>query len=94
MHLPLLRNLRSIHIEVMLDTSSHFTVKRPRARLAYFTDMLKLHSNGTNRKPLLQNLHIEVCWVTVATTLLIIVPIRTPQQTRKSICSGSKASPL
>jgi hypothetical protein len=60
-HLPLLRNLRSVHIEVMLDTCSHYTVTRHRARLAYFVDTLNLHSDDATRKSLLENLHVEVC---------------------------------
>jgi hypothetical protein len=60
-HLPLLRNMRSIHIEVMLDTCSHHTVQRHRARLAYFADTLTLHPGAAGRKSLLDTLHVDVC---------------------------------
>jgi hypothetical protein len=58
--LPLLRNLRSIHIEVLLDGNSHWTVKRQRARLDYFVEVLKAHSDDENRKSLLRELKIDV----------------------------------
>ncbi|KAH7064075.1 hypothetical protein BKA63DRAFT_572509 [Paraphoma chrysanthemicola] len=58
--LPLLRNLRSIHIEVLLDDNSHWSVKRQRARLDYFVAVLKEHSDDDNRKSLLQELRVDV----------------------------------
>ncbi|KAH7072455.1 hypothetical protein FB567DRAFT_203593 [Paraphoma chrysanthemicola] len=58
--LGLLRNLRSIHIEVLLNGNSHWTVKRQRARLDYFVAVLKEHSDDDNRKSLLQELRVNV----------------------------------
>jgi hypothetical protein len=60
LHLPLLRNLRSIHIELLLDTDSHWAVKRQRARLENFLRVLKQHSDDETRKSLLQELNVCV----------------------------------
>jgi hypothetical protein len=57
--LPLLRNLRSIIIVVSLNDSTHWGVKRLRARLEYFVSVLKQHADGDNKKSLLQNLSIQ-----------------------------------
>lgn len=59
--LPLLRNLRSIEIEFLLSDDDHWAAKRQRARLAYFVEILKQHSDDENRKSLLQELKINVC---------------------------------
>jgi hypothetical protein len=58
--LPLLCNLRSIRIELVLDDDDHWAVKRQRARLEYFVDILKQHSDDENRKSLLEELVIDV----------------------------------
>ena len=58
--LPNLRNLRSIHIEVVLDVTDRWAVKRQRARLEYFVKILKQHSDDEDRKSLLEELTIEV----------------------------------
>jgi hypothetical protein len=58
--LYLLRNLRSIHIDFVLDTDSHWAVRRQRSRLEYFVDVLKQHSDDENRKSLLQELYVHV----------------------------------
>jgi hypothetical protein len=58
--LPLLRNLRSIVITVSLNDSTHWGVKRQRARLEYFVSVLKQHADDENKKSLLQSLCIHV----------------------------------
>jgi hypothetical protein len=58
--LYLLRNLRSIHINFVLDVDSHWAVKRQRSRLEYFVDILKQHSDDEDRKSLLQELYVDV----------------------------------
>jgi hypothetical protein len=52
--------MRSIHIDVLLDVDSHWAVKRQRARLEYFVEILKQYSDDENRKSLLQELNVEV----------------------------------
>ncbi|KAJ4363067.1 hypothetical protein N0V83_010187 [Neocucurbitaria cava] len=59
-HLPLLRNLRSIHINVRLDQHGRWTVIRQRARLDYFVKILKEYADDENKKSLLQELKIEL----------------------------------
>jgi hypothetical protein len=56
--LPLLRNLRSIHISIRLNDHTHWAVKRQRARLEYFISVLKEHSDDENKKSLLQELKV------------------------------------
>lgn len=58
--LGLLRNLRSIHVDFLLDTDSHWAVTRQRSRLEYFVDVFKQHSDDEDRKSLLQELYIDV----------------------------------
>ena len=58
--LPLLRNLRSIDIDVLPDYSSHWTVRRQRSRLEYFVQILKEYADDENRKSLLQDLKVEL----------------------------------
>ncbi|KAF2824400.1 hypothetical protein CC86DRAFT_296989 [Ophiobolus disseminans] len=60
LRLPLLRNLRSIYIEVLLNADSHWAIKRQRSRLECFVDVLKQHSDDEDRKSLLQELTICV----------------------------------
>jgi hypothetical protein len=57
-HLPLLRNLRSIHININLNDHTHWSVKRQRARLEYFVSILKQYSDDTHKKSLLQDLKV------------------------------------
>jgi len=58
--LHLLRNLRSIRIDFVPDTDSHWAVKRQRSRLEYFVDVLKQHFDDEDRKSLLQELYVDV----------------------------------
>lgn len=58
--LPLLRNLRSIHIDVMIGSDGHWAAKRQRARLEYFVNILKEHANDTSKRSLLQELKVDV----------------------------------
>ncbi|KAF1843420.1 uncharacterized protein K460DRAFT_378575 [Cucurbitaria berberidis CBS 394.84] len=71
--LPLLRNLRSIHIDVTLTCSfsetedgiyttaySHWVGKRQRSRLENFVELLKEYADDENRKSLLQELKVEM----------------------------------
>jgi hypothetical protein len=58
--LPLLRNLRSIYIEVILNDNSHWGVKRQRARLEYFIEILKQNADDDNKKSLLQELKVTM----------------------------------
>ena len=48
--LPMMRNMRSIHIQVILHADSHWAIKRQRARLEYFVEVLKEHADDENRK--------------------------------------------
>ncbi|KAI4941033.1 hypothetical protein J4E91_011026 [Alternaria rosae] len=57
--LPLLRNLRSIHIDVIPDVDSHWAVKRQRSRLEYLVEILKEHADDSDQKSLLQNLKVD-----------------------------------
>ncbi|KAI4632942.1 hypothetical protein J4E80_000302 [Alternaria sp. BMP 0032] len=57
--LPLLRNLRSIHIDVIPDVDSHWAVKRQRSRLEYLVEILKEHADDTDQKSLLQDLKVD-----------------------------------
>jgi hypothetical protein len=59
LRLPLLRNLRSIRIDVLLDVQDHWAVKRQRARLEYFISILKQHSDDANKKSLLHELTVN-----------------------------------
>ncbi|KAF2125127.1 hypothetical protein P153DRAFT_253500, partial [Dothidotthia symphoricarpi CBS 119687] len=68
-HLPLLRNLPTIHLSISLDHSpgvEHWTVTRQRARLAYFVEILNQHANDKTRKSLLQHLVINVSCIASA----------------------------
>jgi hypothetical protein len=56
--LPLLRNLRSIHITINLNDHTHWSVKRQRARLEYFVSILKQHADDKHKSSLLQDLQI------------------------------------
>lgn len=59
-NLPLLRNLRSICIDFVMDSSVHWAVKRQRARLDFFVEILKAHADDENRRSLLQELTVNV----------------------------------
>jgi hypothetical protein len=58
--LPLLRNLRSIQIDMCLNDNTHWGVKRQRARLEYFVSVLKDHSDDEHKKSLLQELSVTM----------------------------------
>ncbi|CAO2652856.1 Nn.00g022670.m01.CDS01 [Neocucurbitaria sp. VM-36] len=58
--LPLLRNLRSIHIDILLNDNSHWAVKRQRSRLEYLVSVLKEYADDENRKSLLQELKVTL----------------------------------
>ncbi|KAH3952311.1 hypothetical protein HBH53_049740 [Parastagonospora nodorum] len=49
----LLRNLRSITVDVSINDSSHWDVKRLRTRLDYFVEVLKQHADDANQSSLL-----------------------------------------
>ncbi|KAL1800673.1 hypothetical protein ACET3X_001015 [Alternaria dauci] len=57
--LPLLRNLRIIHIEVVPEVDSHWAVKRQRSRLEYLVEILKEHADDSNQKSLLEDLEVD-----------------------------------
>lgn len=57
--LYILRNLRSIRIDCVIDLDSHWAVKRQRSRLEYFVTILKQHADDENRKSLLEDLHVH-----------------------------------
>jgi hypothetical protein len=57
--LPLLRNLRSIHIHVIPDIDSHWAVKRQRSRLEYLVEILKEHADDSDQKSLLKDLKVN-----------------------------------
>lgn len=59
-HLPLLRELRSIHLEVSISDTTHWIVKRQRARLEYFISVLKEHSDDADKKSLLEKLTVHL----------------------------------
>ncbi|KAH7382646.1 hypothetical protein DE146DRAFT_235051 [Phaeosphaeria sp. MPI-PUGE-AT-0046c] len=59
-HLPLLRNLRSIHLEVSINGITHWVVKRQRARLEYFISVLKEHSDDADTRSLLQKMTVHL----------------------------------
>ncbi|KAF1939966.1 hypothetical protein EJ02DRAFT_407434 [Clathrospora elynae] len=56
--LPLLRNLRRIAIDIVLNEYSHWAVQRQRSRLEYFVEVLKAHADDENKKSLLQELKV------------------------------------
>jgi hypothetical protein len=58
--LPTLRNLRSICIDFVMNSNAHWAVKRQRARLDFFVEILKEHADDENRKSLLQELRVNV----------------------------------
>jgi hypothetical protein len=58
--LPTLRNLRSICIDFVINSNAHWAVKRQRARLDFFVEILKEHADDENRKSLLQELRVNV----------------------------------
>ena len=57
--LPLLRNLRRIHIEVVPDINSHWAVKRQRSRLEYLVEILKEYADDSDQKSLLEDLKVD-----------------------------------
>lgn len=59
-HLPLLRELRSIHLEVSISDTTHWVVLRQRARLEYFISVLKEHADDDDAKSLLQKLTVHL----------------------------------
>lgn len=59
-HLPLLRELRSIHLEVSISDVTHWVVLRQRARLEYFISVLKEHADDAEQKSLLQKLTVHL----------------------------------
>lgn len=59
LRLPLLRDLRRIHIDVVADVDSHWAVKRQRARLEYLVEILKEHADDQNKGSLLQHLRVD-----------------------------------
>jgi hypothetical protein len=58
--LYLLRDLRSISISIVLNDTTHWCVKRQRARLIHFVSVLKQHSDDDNKKCLLQDLTVHM----------------------------------
>ncbi|EAT79883.2 hypothetical protein SNOG_12585 [Parastagonospora nodorum SN15] len=54
----LLRNLRSITVDVSINDSSHWDVKRLRTRLDYFVEVLKQHADDANQSSLLTQLTV------------------------------------
>ncbi|OAL47871.1 hypothetical protein IQ07DRAFT_646084 [Pyrenochaeta sp. DS3sAY3a] len=66
--LPLLRNLRSIEIKLVLNDPSHWGVKRERSRLQYFVDVLKEHMDDDAHKSLLTDLKVTITETTFART--------------------------
>lgn len=58
--LHLLRNLRSVNIFVILNCVSHMSVKRLRARLEYFVEVLQEYADDKDRRSLLQALRVDV----------------------------------
>ncbi|KAL6703876.1 hypothetical protein ACN47E_009010 [Coniothyrium glycines] len=58
--LPLLRNLRSIKIKLPLNCQGHMSLKRQRARLEYFVEVLRDYADDENRNSLLQELTVNV----------------------------------
>jgi hypothetical protein len=61
--LPLLRNLRSIHIEVISDANGHWAVKCQRSRLEYLVEVLKEHTDDSDQKSLLDDLKVDFQFV-------------------------------
>jgi hypothetical protein len=59
--------MRSIHIHMILDADSHWVMKRQRARLEYFVEILKAYADDDDRKSLLQELNVEVSTDTAKT---------------------------
>ncbi|CAE7174905.1 hypothetical protein CFE70_005239 [Pyrenophora teres f. teres 0-1] len=53
-----LRNLRHIHIDVVAE-NYHWAVKRQRARLEYFVEILKMHADNADKKSLLEHLKVN-----------------------------------
>ncbi|KAI8931196.1 hypothetical protein NX059_011546 [Plenodomus lindquistii] len=58
--LHLLRNLRTIHIKITFEKACRWTVKRLRARLEYFVEVLKQYADDDNKRSLLTDLVIKV----------------------------------
>lgn len=57
--LPLLRNLRSIELAVVVGDDTHWAVKRHRARIEHFINILKEHSDDEEQKSLLKYLKVR-----------------------------------
>ncbi|KAI2483465.1 hypothetical protein Ptr902_05782 [Pyrenophora tritici-repentis] len=53
-----LRNLRHIRIDLVAN-NYHWAVKRQRARLEYFVEILKMHADDADKKSLLEHLEVH-----------------------------------
>ncbi|KAF2684388.1 hypothetical protein K458DRAFT_388856 [Lentithecium fluviatile CBS 122367] len=58
--LGLLRNLRSITLDVEVNTMDHWTVTRHRARLRHFVDVIKRHADDAQQASLLKTLRVRL----------------------------------
>lgn len=57
--MPLLRELRSVELNVSVTDLTHWAVLRHRARLEYFVSVLKEHSDDETQKSLLKKLAVN-----------------------------------